>query len=71
MELVAKLLCKLGVHKFHRVPMIANLSTYWMQGGQQCVHCGYKRIGFDQAAALIVTAYKRGITDAKTKERKV
>lgn len=65
MKLVAKLLCKAGIHAWQKVPIIANLDNYWMQGGQQCQHCGFKRITFDQAAALIVSAYKRGRDKAR------
>lgn len=61
-----KLFCKVGFHRYVRKPILANLDTYWMQGGEECSQCRVRRISFDEAERLTKFAYERGKQQSET-----
>ena len=63
MKIIHRILCRLGMHKYQRGMIIASLRTYWLQGGEKCLHCDKKQISFVEAQALIQSAYDKGITN--------
>lgn len=58
-------LCRCGIHQYDQTPIIADLDTYWVQGGKECLICRSRRISFNQASSLISRAYDRGKSNAK------
>jgi hypothetical protein len=65
-RMIGRLLCKIGFHRDSKVPVIANLDTYWMQGGAICVRCDRLRVSFGEASRLITSAYERGKQNSAT-----
>jgi len=66
-HLIGKMLCFIGYHKYQGKPILANLDTYWMQGGEQCTRCRNRRISFNDASILAGVAYERGKLNRETK----
>lgn len=59
-KFIGKLSCLLGFHEYTKVPVLANLDTYWLQGGYECSRCGKHKISFEEAQRLVKFAYERG-----------
>lgn len=60
------LACRLGMHKYVKTPILADLDTYWIQGGKECCQCGDKQISFEQVKILVADAYRRGKQRSET-----
>lgn len=41
-----KILCGMGLHDFRYRPLLANLDSYWLQSGKQCIRCHHRVISF-------------------------
>ena len=65
-EQIGKLLCLFGFHRYEMRPTLANLDTYWLQGGEACLRCWHKRISFDEASAAATEAFHRGKEQSET-----
>jgi hypothetical protein len=53
-------------HSYTLRPIVADLDTYWLQGGEECSKCHAKRISFDEASKLLQVAYARGKQSSET-----
>lgn len=65
-HLIGKLLCKVAFHRYASKPILADLDTYWMQGGEECLRCRARKISFNEAAMLAKFAYERGKQRSET-----
>ncbi len=69
-KLVGKLFCKLGWHKV-QIPIVADLDTYWMLGGRQCLRCKTFTISFEETQHMVERAYERGKQREKANQFRV
>lgn len=65
-SLFRKILCKVGLHHYTISPIMSNLDSYWLQGGQECDSCHTQKISFNESARLVTFAYNRGKQDSST-----
>lgn len=65
-DFILRILCRVGFHCYVGKPILASIDTYLMQGGEECVRCGARRISFDEASILAKFAYDRGKKRSET-----
>jgi hypothetical protein len=66
MKLLNKLKCLIGKHE-NKTCILSSLETYWIQGGQECLHCHKFTISKKTASKLISYAYQRGVKNENTR----
>ena len=59
-KIITKIKCRLNLHHYSMIPIVADLDHFWLQGGLECKHCTKKIISFEDVSRVAKYAYIRG-----------